>query len=53
MDSGLAFMFESMYLLKVSPSALSSPQLQENYSECWGGLPRVFDGTLDPWAKGS
>ena len=41
-DGGLAFMFESCYLLKVSPQSLSSTTLQQNYSDCWQALPNLF-----------
>ena len=51
LDSGLAFMFETLYLLSVAPQALSSPHLQDEYTECWEKLPKIFDGTLDPWRK--
>jgi homogentisate 1,2-dioxygenase len=45
---GLAFMFESTYLLKVSPSALASDSLQSNYIKCWQRLPKLFDGSPSP-----
>ena len=41
---GLAFMFESTFLLKVSEDARSSPLLQESYSNCWSSLPKLFTG---------
>ena len=44
-------MFETMYLLAVAPQALSSNLIQEDYTECWDKLPKIFDGTLDPWNK--
>lgn len=48
LNSGLAFMFESMFMLKIAPSALSSPLLQPDYRDCWASLPKMFNGTLDP-----
>jgi homogentisate 1,2-dioxygenase len=51
---GLAFMFESTLMLKVTPSALASDALQSNYLKCWQRLPKLFDGTVKPnvdWEK--
>lgn len=42
-DGGLAFMFESSHLLKVSPRSLFSDTLQQNYSDCWQSLPKLFN----------
>ncbi len=42
-NEGLAFMFESKYLLKVSNVALQSPTLQANYIDCWKDMPVIFD----------
>ena len=44
---GLAFMFESNYLLKVAPTALQplSPLCQEHYAlHSWAALPKLFTG---------
>ena len=41
-DQGLAFMFESRYLIRPTRFALEAPQLQPNYFECWQGLPKYF-----------
>jgi homogentisate 1,2-dioxygenase len=52
-DQGLAFMFESAYLMKIAPHALASPKLQEHYTKCWKKLPKLFTGentTID-WKK--
>lgn len=47
-EDGLAFMFESNYLLKVAPSALESPLLQPNYSTgAWKDFPKLFTGEKD------
>ena len=43
---GLAFMFETTYLLKVSKKALESNILQSNYWTCWKSLPKNFTGKL-------
>jgi len=45
LDSTLAFMFESRYVIHPSPQALASPQLQPDYQACWQGLASHFTGT--------
>jgi homogentisate 1,2-dioxygenase len=51
-DGGLAFMFESTYMLKVSKWALEEAPLDKDYAKCWQPLPKVFDGeTVDCRAK--
>ena len=42
MDGGLAFMFESCYMLKVSPQALNGEHRQKDYQECWQGIKKNF-----------
>jgi len=46
-EGGLAFMFETTYILKVSEWALSSPHREKDYHTCWDGMPKMFDPT-DP-----
>lgn len=46
-DEGLAFMFETKYILKVSPSAMNET-VDKNYTECWKHLPKLFNGELNP-----
>ena len=41
---GLAFMFESCYMLKVTESALSANNRQRNYLDCWENMPKLFNG---------
>mmetsp|Transcript_19965 Transcript_19965/g.18143 ORF Transcript_19965/g.18143 Transcript_19965/m.18143 type:complete len:98 (+) Transcript_19965:2582-2875(+) len=41
-NEGLAFMFETNYLLKVSTGYLHSKKLQSNYWQCWADLPKLF-----------
>ena len=41
-NGGLAFMFETCYLLKVAPSAMEAPTRQADYAACWQGLPKWF-----------
>jgi len=43
-DSTLAFMFESTFMLKVAPIALSTHELQHDYFECWQNIPDSFTG---------
>jgi homogentisate 1,2-dioxygenase len=47
-SEGLAFMFESKYILKVAPAALETSILQEDYLECWQKLPKIFNGQKSP-----
>lgn len=47
-DEGLAFMFESTFMMKVSQRMLDSPQLQQEYIECWQPLPKIFNGDIKP-----
>lgn len=52
-DEGLAFMFETTYMLKVAPRALSGsdrsyPSVQADYHRCWAALPKLFTGQSSP-----
>ncbi|WP_434772538.1 homogentisate 1,2-dioxygenase [Pseudomonas entomophila] len=38
----MAFMFETSQVLRPTHQALSSPQLQPDYDQCWATLPRTF-----------
>jgi homogentisate 1,2-dioxygenase len=40
----MAFMFETRCVIRPTPYALSSPQLQSHYYECWQGLKKHFNG---------
>jgi homogentisate 1,2-dioxygenase len=40
----MAFMFETRCVIRPTQYALSSPQLQSNYDECWQGLKKHFNG---------
>lgn len=40
----MAFMFESRYLMRPTRFALEAPELQRDYSACWHGLRKHFDG---------
>ena len=38
---GLAFMFETCYVLAPTAFALASPTLQKDYDACWNGFTSV------------
>jgi homogentisate 1,2-dioxygenase len=42
LEGGLAFMFETSCLLKLSNFALHNPGLEDTYGECWKDLPNEF-----------
>lgn len=42
-DKGLAFMFESTYMLKLTQHALTCSELDKDYFKCWQQLPKIFD----------
>ena len=42
-EHGLAFMFESRYVFKLTAWALNAPTLQPDYSDCWRALTRRFE----------
>lgn len=49
MDCGMAFMFETASVLRLTPHALdprSGCVLDDNYAECWEGMPRLFSLSL-------
>lgn len=48
-NAGMAFMFESTYLLKIAPRGMDSPTLQNGYSQCWDDLPKMFNGDINPY----
>lgn len=45
-DNTLAFMFESRYVIHPTKFALTSPQLQKKYADCWKDFPKLFNGKL-------
>lgn len=47
-DGGLAFMFESVYFLDVSQSALECPELDTGYQSCWQTLQKHFSPPVMP-----
>ena len=43
-DAGLAFMFETSALLKLTPWAVEAEHRDVNYQKCWDALPKYFNG---------
>lgn len=39
----MAFMFETRTMIRPTQQALQSPELQQNYFECWQGIKKHFD----------
>ena len=39
----MAFMFETRTMIRPTQRALQSPELQQNYVECWQGIKKHFD----------
>jgi len=44
-DGGLAFMFESSYIMKLTDYGLNCEQNEKDYYKCWSKLPKKFDPT--------
>lgn len=42
-DNTMAFMFETKLAICPTAHALSSPQLQANYNDCWNGIKKHFN----------
>lgn len=42
---GLAFMFETTYMMSTTKWALEAPHRDVEYQECWTGMPKLFDPT--------
>jgi homogentisate 1,2-dioxygenase len=47
-DGGLAFMFETNAVLKLTKYALEAPHLDREYQACWTGCKKFFNGKIDP-----
>ncbi len=43
-DNGIAFMFETRWVLNPTRFALETPALQRDYDACWAGFPKHFKG---------
>ena len=44
-EGGLAFMFETTYILKVSEWAKTCKHREADYAACWDDMPKMFDPT--------
>jgi len=44
LDSGLAFMFESRYIMCPTKAAMDNKALQKGYNDVWKDLPKQFTG---------
>lgn len=44
LDSGLAFMFESRYIMCPTKAAMNHKALQKDYNEVWEDMPKMFTG---------
>jgi homogentisate 1,2-dioxygenase len=45
LSNTMAFMFETRFPQQLTEYAASLPGLQDDYSDCWKGLEKKFDGT--------
>jgi homogentisate 1,2-dioxygenase len=48
LENTLAFMFESRYAFVPTKIAMESPQLQNDYQDCWSGLEAKFNRLPNP-----
>lgn len=42
-DGGLAFMFESSYMMKLTDYAIKCDHIDQDYYKCWQSLPKLFN----------
>lgn len=47
-EGGLAFMFESTYMLRLTEYALSCEHNDADYWKCWQQMPKLFDPSAAP-----
>mmetsp|Transcript_23107 Transcript_23107/g.40918 ORF Transcript_23107/g.40918 Transcript_23107/m.40918 type:complete len:477 (-) Transcript_23107:73-1503(-) len=50
-DKGLAFMFETTYIMGLTPQAVNAPNREFTYQECWQNMPNAFDPNDKAHAK--
>mmetsp|Transcript_71898 Transcript_71898/g.123529 ORF Transcript_71898/g.123529 Transcript_71898/m.123529 type:complete len:360 (+) Transcript_71898:1-1080(+) len=48
-EAGLAFMFETSLVLKLTKYAAEAPHLDSEYQSCWSKCPKKFNGSFSPW----
>lgn len=46
-DNTMAFMFESRWVIRPTPFAMQTPQLQADYDDCWNGFTKAQVPPLD------
>ena len=46
-DNTMAFMFETRDVIRPTAHALSSPQLQPDYYQCWQGFKKYYEDNGD------
>jgi homogentisate 1,2-dioxygenase len=47
-DAGLAFMFETSLVLKLTKFATEAPHLDKEYQKCWSACGKKFTGEYSP-----
>jgi homogentisate 1,2-dioxygenase len=47
-EGGLAFMFESTYMLRLTDYALHCEHNDADYWKCWQQMPKLFDPSATP-----
>lgn len=50
LENTMSFMFETRFPQHLTPFAATEAPLQDDYIDCWGDMPKLFDGT--PGVKG-
>ena len=46
-DGSMAFMFETRYVYRLTEFAMQTPCLQADYFECWQGLKKHFNESME------
>lgn len=45
LPDGMAFMFESTYIMRLTPFAVNSDLVDDQYIQCWDGIKTHFDAS--------
>jgi homogentisate 1,2-dioxygenase len=45
LENTMSFMFETRFPQHLTPFAATEAPLQDDYIDCWGDMPKLFDGT--------
>ena len=52
LDHTMAFMFETRFPQHLTRYAAELETLQDNYADCWDGLKKRFNGTIEgDWSE--